>query len=626
MDNVERGTLVVARYRLEEQIPSDLEGVRAWEAVDQILDRPVRVSLVDGDHAALTLDAARRAALVSDARLTRVLDVLHDSARNVVVTEPHVGRSLAELVEAGPLTAAQARAVIGDAARALEAARRRGVHHGALRPSAIRVHKGSVRVTGLGLDGALGAHDAAPSGDEASRRDTVALVALLHYALTGVLPAAGIDVDALHPGAPLPARVQSPGEALPAPRDVVPDVPNDLDTLCVVTLGPHDDGPHTPGQLVQELEPWDEDDVPQNADDEVVPEVPGPPPAPGVQRQSVRATFGTSTLAGSSMPGTPPPAGPVRRPATGRIPRVGGSPVVRTSIAATAAAAATAERATAPSPDVLPPSFSPTDAPPATAAHRPEATPSALPASGLDTLTEPRSSTTNQGAVDRTFESMVATKDRAKYFRFNPTVLVLVLMLVVVVSGALWAKNALGEGLGPPILSTDSRENDADAVPDAPTDPGAAPTAAPAPPPVVVPVIASGQQLDPLGDNNEHPELQGAAVDGDSTTSWYSRSFNSSVFGGLKTGIGYAVTLAEPADVSTVFLTTNGAGGNVEVRATDPATPTQGDVLASGPLGPETVLTLAAPVTTQSIVLWFTDLPPMPSGKFRVELFEIALS
>lgn len=318
VDSVERGTLVVARYRLEDQIASDLEGVRAWEAVDQILDRAVRVSLIEGDEAALTLDAARRAALVADSRLTRVLDVLHDSSRSFVVTEPHVGRSLADLVAEGPLTAAQARAIVGNAARALEAARRRGVHHGALRPSAIRVYRGNVRVTGLGLDGAL--TGPAPSGDEASRQDTVALVALLHYALTGILPAAGLRVAALHPGAPLPAGLQSAGAPLSAPRDVVAGVPNDLDTLCVVTLGPNDDGPHTPGQLVQELEPWDEDDVPQNADDEVVPEVPGPPPAPGVQRQSVRSTFGSSPLAGSSMPGTPPPAGPFRRPTTGASP------------------------------------------------------------------------------------------------------------------------------------------------------------------------------------------------------------------------------------------------------------------------------------------------------------------
>ena len=40
------------------------------------------------------------------------------------------------------------------------------------------------------------------------------------------------------------------------PADLVPDVPNDLDTLCVVTLGRHNDGPRTPAELAQQLAPW----------------------------------------------------------------------------------------------------------------------------------------------------------------------------------------------------------------------------------------------------------------------------------------------------------------------------------------------------------------------------------
>ena len=41
-----------------------------------------------------------------------------------------------------------------------------------------------------------------------------------------------------------------------APAEISPGVPNDLDTLCTVTLGPNDDGPHSPAELVRELEPW----------------------------------------------------------------------------------------------------------------------------------------------------------------------------------------------------------------------------------------------------------------------------------------------------------------------------------------------------------------------------------
>ncbi len=51
----------------------------------------------------------------------------------------------------------------------------------------------------------------------------------------------------------------------------------------------------------------------------------------------------------------------------------------------------------------------------------------------------------------------------------------------------------------------------------------------------------------------------------------------------MKSGIGYAVTLAQPATVSKVTLITSSTGGNVEVRATSPSTPTDGPVLASGP-------------------------------------------
>ena len=69
-----------------------------------------------------------------------------------------------------------------------------------------------------------------------------------------------------------------------------------------------------------------------------------------------------------------------------------------------------------------------------------------------------------------------------------------------------------------------------------------------------------------------------------------------------------------------------GTGGNVEVRATDPSTPTQGEVLASGPLSPTTVLKLKTPTEARTIVLWFTQLPQNPAGENRVELFEVKLS
>lgn len=622
MDSLEPGVLVVARYRLEEPLAGDLLGVQPWAATDQILDRPVRVSLIVGPDAALTLDAARRAALISDANLTRVLDVLHDSGRDFVVTEPYTGTTLAELVDQAPLSAGAARAVIGLAAKALESARRRGVHHGALRPASIRLHKGTVRVTGLGIDGTVPHTRTPATGDAASREDTVALVALLHYALTGVLPYAGCAAAALDPTAPAPAHL-GPDDVLAPARDAVPGVPKDLDTLCSVTLGPHDDGPHTPGELVKELEPWDEEDIPAGVDepeDEISDDE--PVSATGVNRQSVRA-FGSAAApsAGATMPGTPPPAGPVRRQSTGRIPRVSTAGLAAGAGLATGAALAAgspasgsaAVDATAPA---LPPTV-PVPAPPTV-----PTTQSAQPVFGAFAQAggPPASSVPVAGP-----DAPMSTTERARRFHFNPTPVVLVLMLALLVVGGIVAKNTLFSGYAPAIVQPDGRPGTStDPAVAEPTD-GSTPVEEPPAP--VVPVILSAEQITLPGNTPEdHPELAARAVDGDATTSWISRMYKSPQFGGLNHGVGLLVTLEQPAAVSTVYLSTANTGGNVEIRATTASDPTGGTLLASGPLATEATFSIESPVETSTIVVWITELPQNTSGENRANIFEISMS
>ena len=155
-DVVGRGTLLSGRYRVLQSLPSSLPGSSAWTASDQILDRAVHVTIVSAGNVSQALDAARRAALVADPRLVRILDVGEHEGMGYVVSEQVSGPSLAELVSAGPLPADQARALIGEAASALEIARRRGVHHLALRPSTLHVTaSGGVVITGIAVDGVL---------------------------------------------------------------------------------------------------------------------------------------------------------------------------------------------------------------------------------------------------------------------------------------------------------------------------------------------------------------------------------------------------------------------------------------------------------------------------------------
>ena len=603
---VGRGTLLAGRYRVSQPLASDLAGATAWTANDQILDRAVRVAILSEGHVPQALDAARRAALVTDPRLVRVLDVGEHEGLAYMVTEPVTGPSLAQLVARGPLPADQARAIIGEAAAALESARRRGVHHLALRPSVLHLTPGNqVLITGLAVDGALlgqGLGDARST----TRADTVGLVALLYAALTGRWPGTSFDADEAD-GDGVQRLVAAPllGGNPVAPTELVAGVPNDLDTLCAVTLGSHDDGPHSPAELVLELEPWG--DI-RAVDLQAVASAPEPVPLPTpsgpptVRRTSVRSVFAEQPAAAPVRPGTPPPALPARMTTLGT-----------TAVGTTAGTASGATPVDASPP--APTAESVRD--PMLAAPARAATPTALP-----------SSTAPSAPRQRAFDDLIAARETLVTKRFDPTRLVLAVVVVAVLIGLYLAFQSLTEP-STPLDRGGLADPGPSATAPAQESPGPAQeSAAPADAAPVAPVIASGQQIDPPpdGDDNEHPEAAPLAVDGDPATSWYTRTYKSPDFAGLKKGIGYGVNLAAPATVTTVTLQVNGTGGRVEIRSTDPSTPTQGDVLAAGELSANTVLTLSAPTQTQRIVLWFTALPQAADGGNRVELAEVTVS
>jgi len=245
------GLVFDGRYRLHQRQGRDGSS-STWDAHDESLQRTVAVRVVTGPTALDAVDAARRAAAVEDVRLPRVLDAgttpaADGSVIGWVVTERPPGRTLAELVHDGPMPPERARAVVGEAAAALARASVAGVHHRRLDPSSVVVSaEGAVSV--LGLEVAAAAVGLAPVGAaDADREDAVGLVSLLYAALTGLWPHGRFSALA---AAPVSGRAPVP------PADLVRGVPNDLDTLAAVTLGPHRDGPFSPGELVEELAPW----------------------------------------------------------------------------------------------------------------------------------------------------------------------------------------------------------------------------------------------------------------------------------------------------------------------------------------------------------------------------------
>ncbi|GAB2464332.1 hypothetical protein [Xylanimonas ulmi] len=608
---VEAGSVVVDRYRIDQPAPTDLTDASAWQATDTVLDRAVRVTLLQGPHAAAALDAARRAALVSDPRLARVLDVgttqVAGMSLSYVITEPYAGSTLTEIVSSGLVDAQQARAVVGEAAAALDAAAQRGVHHLALRPDAVRVNGHQVLVTGLGIDSGLaGVEGAGADGAAADARD---LAALAYYALTARWAGDSLDEPWLSLDVVRPLPAQRDEQGVPAAlSSLVPHVDPVLDGMVRSALG-DGGGPASPGEVAAALRPWGEVSVVA-----ALPAFVRPAPQGGAPvRQSVRP---------NGVTGTPP----TRRP-TGRIPRATGAGAAGIGAAGAAAVGAAGVGAAGvgaagvgavPPPPPPPPGHGAAPAiPPGRVAPRP----TGQPGPPWPTQAQPAAGAAQRppaGAAAQGFATESAPRRRG----VNPTPIVLGLVLVGLILGGGWAITRFLSPFSPVTTTSTATPDEAAQSPD-----GEGTTDSPQPeqPAEVRPVIAGAEQVGPAAAcSGEQPETAALAVDSDPSTFWFTCTYATPTFGGLKDGIGFTVHLREPAPVNSITLLTNSQGGRVEVRKTTTDSPTEGEVLAEATISPTTELTFSQPVVGDSFVLWMTELP-QTGGQNRLELNEITV-
>ncbi|WP_402463773.1 protein kinase family protein [Isoptericola aurantiacus] len=629
MSIAQPGTVMVDRYRLTRPASTDLAAAQAWEAHDQILDRPVRVTFVDGPNAPAALDAARRAALVADPRLCRVLDVgttdLGSGDTSYVITEPYAGESLTQIISRGLVDAQQARALVGEAATALDAAHQRGVHHLALRPEAVRVDGHRVVVTGLGVDAGVAGTEA--SGAAGAAADARGLVALGYYALTARWPADPLEVDWISPDAVRPLPAQTGPDGVVAVSQLVPHVDPELDALVRRTFGAHgDEAPATPGEVIAALEPWGQVSVMAALPQFV---------QPTAERPVRSSVLGAGSPPGTEpRPGTPPPAPPVRRPSTGRIARAGavgaaagaggawaaqqtaaqGPPYQQTAAYGQPPAAATPTAPAAATQVGQPPT------PPPPSGQQGYAQPGYAPAAaaGAGQGVPPSSTSPATGG----FASTPAPKRRG----VNPTPIVLGLLLVGVVLGAVWAVSQVFTPFDTtPIGGAATSAAPTQEAEESPSEDEGSAEPTESEEPEVRPIIESGSQLDPYSDG-EHPEAVELAYDSDPSTFWYTRTYyNDPAWGGFKPGAGFDVVLREPAPVSAVELNTNSSGGAWELRQTSADDPEGGEVLAKGSFSPDTQIELDKAVVLDEFVLWITELPTT-DGENRLELNEITLS
>ena len=620
MSTVEPGSVLVERYRLSQQASTDLAAATAWEAHDLVLDRAVRVTLVTGPYAGDALDSARRAALVTDPRLVRVLDAGSDpDGRRYVVTEPHTGTTLTEIVSSGLVDEQQARAIVGEAASALRVAHARGVHHTALRPEAVRVDGHEIQVTGLGLDGGLA------SGDTLNVKpvqlDAQGLVALLYYAMTARWPgqdleAAWIAKDTL---IPLPAQLDDSGAVAPL-STLVPHVDSDIDALVARAFNAPGgtDGPMNPDDVTAALQPWGEVSVVASLPGFVQPEPEGP------RRQSIADAFGGE--------GTPP----VRRPVTGRIARndetmatgagnvPAGYPEPQNDYTYEPQAYG-GHAPVPPPPDGAPAGYDQFGQPVAKgqygydqAQYAQEGAPQQYPPQYAPGGYDP-----NAGYYEQ--DGGFATQPAPKRGGVNPTPIVLGLVGVAVVAGLIWAINAVLAPT-PDVIADASPTPTVSASAGGESEDEGAGSAPPSPPAQTEarPVIDSAALLGTLdweGQTIDHPETVERAYDTDPATFYFTTTYQQAAFGGFKESLGMELRLREPASVTKVELLTNTPGGKVQILKGGAG----GEVLAEGAFAETTTFELSEPVVSNSFTIWITELPQVPDG-FRLELNEVVLS
>src|SRR2546421_3745647 len=244
---------LAGRYRLESEIGAGgMTGV--WQAVDEVLERPVAVKILHRHLLSnqVFCDRFRKEALAAGALIHPNIVSVYDTGQHdeapYVVMEYVAGGSLASRLGQGPLPAAEVSAIGAEVCAALAYAHRVGVIHRDLKPDNILISEsGQVKVTDFAVAGAalggdltatgalLGtlsflAPEVLEGGEPDPAADLYALGVVLFKALTGRSPrVAGMDLGA---GAgkdrPQPAH----------PRDFRPEVPRDLDAAVARALSP----------------------------------------------------------------------------------------------------------------------------------------------------------------------------------------------------------------------------------------------------------------------------------------------------------------------------------------------------------------------------------------------------
>ena len=615
------------RYGLLGTLSTTLPRIVRHRGVDTILDRDVTILvLTDATlHRDNVLESASRAVLVEDQRLQQVYDV-ERAEPSVIVTEPLTGRTFSSLVSRG-MPPAQARAIIGETAQALDAGARRGLHHLNLSPESIRVlPDGMVKVSGLGIEAAaldLESRVAGHDPSAADRADARSLVEILYYGLTGRWPGK-------RPGIPSAPRL---GGVPVKPSTLVPGIDPILDELCERTWSSQP--PISAAEVARSLGTWEQVAGYHES---------GPTQRPSSQHPSSSggATGGSGGAAGASAAVSAAGAGvasaargvldmlrrsgagksttvsapagqmapaPVQMEPAPAAPATSDTPAEQTSVIEVASAA-TAPATQAPDPqqpesaaaqkqsadDAYVQVTGPTNPIPNVLSTASETVPGPAPVPA-----EPF--TGSFPAFDDDEDEEVDPEAARREQRTTSSVLVTFFLMVIVL--LVVASYIVYQTIGIPFADKDRAA--ADTVPSASAqENGGGGGQQPAPQPAAAkPEIAGVNVVN--NPSSQAANNQQYLADGDTSRPWFSHNSSSQE---LSQPIDIEIKLKSRAKVSEIDLQGTNDGGQVEVRATDLSNAGGGTVLAQGPFtSGSTTFKVDNPQEVDTIVIRVTQLP-----------------
>ncbi|MEZ5373499.1 MAG: protein kinase [Microthrixaceae bacterium] len=146
--------------------------------------------------------------------------------------------------------------------------------------------------------------------------------------------------------------------------------------------------------------------------------------------------------------------------------------------------------------------------------------------------------------------------------------------------------------------------------------------------------IIGAQDVDPDGDDREHPEERANATDGDPATSWSTERYGAADLGSNKSGVGIA-WVVEPSSIDRLDVNSPTRGWSADVYVLDDQSelvdfdPEAAQLVASlGPVTEQTTQVDLRGTQGEAVLVWITNLgdaDPAEDLPYSVQISEVSL-